>query len=208
MTQDFGNCDPEIMDEGLRDLLDALNRGEHIPGGSPRHMVMTRRAYDVRKLTMDLNCSFHTAAEIRDLFSRIIMKDVPDGFGLFPPFYTEFGCNITVGKGVFINAGCQFQDHGGIVLEDGVLIGHNTVIATLNHEQDPERRAGLIPKPVRICRNVWVGANCTILPGVTVGEGSIVAAGAVVTKDVPPMSVVGGVPAKFIKRVSTEGDGA
>ena len=189
--------------ESLRGLLSASTR---VDGGSEEHRAMTERAYDVRRLLMDLNCNYHTHDEIVSIFSEITGKQVDRSFGLFPPFYTEFGLNITVGKNVFINAGCQFQDHGGIVLEDGVLIGHNTVIATLNHDQDFRRRSSLIPKPVRICRDVWVGAGCVICPGVTVGEHSIVAAGAVVTKDVPPDVVVAGVPARVIKRLPEGGE--
>lgn len=189
--------------ESLRGLLSASTR---VDGGSEEHRAMTERAYDVRRLLMDLNCNYHTHDEIVSIFSEITGKQVDRSFGLFPPFYTEFGLNITVGKNVFINAGCQFQDHGGIVLEDGVLIGHNTVIATLNHDQDFRRRSSLIPKPVRICRDVWIGAGCVICPGVTVGEHSIVAAGAVVTKDVPPDVVVAGVPARVIKRLPEGGE--
>lgn len=183
-----------------------LAAGGRVEGGSPEHMAMTRRAYDVRRLLMDLNCSYHTHEEIVDLFSEITGKPVDPSFGLFPPFYSEYGLNITVGRNVFINAGCQFQDHGGIVLEDNVLVGHNTVIATLNHDQDYRRRSSLLPAPVRVCRDVWIGAGCVILPGVTIGERSIVAAGAVVTKDVPPDVVVGGVPARIIKHLPAPGD--
>lgn len=189
--------------ESLQRLLHSSTRVE---GGSPEHMAMTRRAYDIRRLLMDLNCNFHTHDEIVSLFSAITEKPVDPSFGLFPPFYTEFGKNITVGRNVFINAGCQFQDHGGIVLEDGVLVGHNTVIATLNHDQDYRRRSSLLPAPVRVCRDVWIGAGCVICPGVTIGEHSIVAAGAVVTKDVPPDVMVGGVPARIIKRLPEGGD--
>lgn len=189
--------------ESLRGLLSASTR---VDGGSEEHRAMTERAYDVRRLLMDLNCNYHTHDEIVSIFSEITGKQVDRSFGLFPPFYTEFGLNITVGKNVFINAGCQFQDHGGIVLEDGVLIGHNTVIATLNHDQDFRRRSSLIPKPVRICRDVWIGAGCVICPGVTVGKHSIVAAGAVVTKDVAPDVVVAGVPARVIKRLPEGGE--
>lgn len=189
--------------ESLRGLLSASAR---VDGESEEHRAMTERAYDVRRLLMDLNCNYHTHDEIVSIFSEITGKHVDRSFGLFPPFCTEFGLNITVGKNVFINAGCQFQDHGGIVLEDGVLIGHNTVIATLNHDQDFRRRSSLIPKPVRICRDVWIGAGCVICPGVTVGEHSIVAAGAVVTKDVPPDVVVAGVPARVIKRLPEGGE--
>ena len=194
--------DYESEMESLQRLLHSSTRVE---GGSPEHMAMSRRAYDVRSLLMDLNCNYHTHDEIVELFSEITEKPVDPSFGLFPPFYTEFGKNITVGRNVFINAGCQFQDHGGIVLEDGVLVGHNTVIATLNHDQDYRRRSSLLPAPVRVCRDVWIGAGCVICPGVTIGEHSIVAAGAVVTKDVPPDVVVGGVPARIIKRLPEGG---
>ena len=194
--------DYESEMESLQRLLHSSTRVE---GGSPEHMAMSRRAYDVRRLLMDLNCNYHTHDEIVELFSEITEKPVDPSFGLFPPFYTEFGKNITVGRNVFINAGCQFQDHGGIVLEDGVLVGHNTVIATLNHDQDHRRRSSLLPAPVRVCRDVWIGAGCVICPGVTIGEHSIVAAGAVVTKDVPPDVIVGGVPARIIKRLPEGG---
>ena len=100
---------------------------------------------------------------------------------------------------MFINAGCKFQDQGGITIGDDVLIGHNCVIATLNHSMDPDKRADMTAAPVKICDKVWIGANVTILQSVTIGEGAIVAAGAVVNKDVPARTVVGGIPAKVLK---------
>ena len=105
---------------------------------------------------------------------------------------------------MFINAGCKFQDQGGIFIEDGALIGHNVVLATLNHVASPKDRGSMIPAPIRIGKNVWIGANATILPGVTIGDGAIVAAGAVVNRDVPENTVVGGVPAKVIRTIGEE----
>lgn len=127
-----------------------------------------------------------------------------ESFGLFPPFYTDCGKNIHVGKNVFINMGCKFQDQGGIFIGDGVLIGHNVVLATLNHAKSPCDRSAMLPAPIHIGKNVWIGANATVLPGVTIGDGAIVAAGAVVNRDVPENTVVGGVPAKVIKHLSEE----
>ena len=122
-------------------------------------------------------------------------------FGLFPPIYSDFGKNIKIGKNVFINSGCCFQDQGGIELGDGCLIGHQVVIATLNHDLDPEKRGSMIPAAVKLGKNVWVGAHATILPGVTVGDNAVIAAGAVVTKDVPAYCVAAGVPARVIKQI-------
>ena len=111
------------------------------------------------------------------------------------------GKNINVGKNVFINSGCRFQDQGGIRIGDGTLIGHNVVITTLNHNFEPELRSGMKPAPVIIGKNVWIGASVTVVPGVTIGENAIIAAGSVVTKDVDSNTVVGGVPAKLIKTI-------
>ena len=123
---------------------------------------------------------------------------------MFPPFYTDCGKNLKIGKNVFINACCQFQDQGGIEIGNGTLVGPKTVIATLNHHMNPSKRANLIPKPVKIGKNVWIGANVTILPGVTIGNGAVIAAGAVVNKNVEANAVVGGVPARFIKTIEAE----
>ena len=124
-------------------------------------------------------------------------------FGLFPPFYTDCGKNITVGKNVFINSGCKFQDQGGITIGDGTLIGHNVVLATLNHGIAPEERHDLFPAPIHIGKNVWIGANAVVLPGVAIGDHAVIAAGAVVTKDVPANAVVGGIPAKVIRLIKS-----
>ncbi len=160
-------------------------------------------AQEAIRLTMELNTRYHTAAEIRTIMEKITGRPVPDDFCLFPPFTTDCGKNIQIGKRVFINSGCRFQDQGGIILGDGALIGHNCVMATLNHDMDPEHRGDLHPAPIVLGRNVWIGANVTITGGVTIGDGAIVAAGAVVTKDVPPNTVAGGVPARFIKTIET-----
>ena len=145
-----------------------------------------------------------TPEELRELFSRLTGRPVDESFGLFPPFYTDCGKNIHIGKNVFINMGCKFQDQGGIYIGDGALIGHNVVLATLNHAKSPRDRGSMVPAPIRIGKNVWIGSNATILPGVTIGDGAIVAAGAVVAGDVPENTIVGGVPAKLIRHLSEE----
>lgn len=189
----------------IHHLLERLNRGEAIEGGSELHQVMHLVAQEAMKLTAKLNGQYHTPEEVRELFSLLIGKKVDKTFALFPPFYTDCGKNISVSKNVFINAGCSFQDQGGITIGEGTLIGHNVVLATLNHDMDPNKRGTMHPAPIIIGKNVWIGANATVVAGVTIGEGAIIAAGAVVTKDVPPNVVVGGVPAKLIKPIHIEG---
>ena len=187
----------------LQTYTEMTARGEYIEGGSPAHIFMTDAAREAQRITAEMNSGYRSAEELRALFSRLTGQPIDESFGLFPPFYTDFGKNIHVGKGVFINSGCCFQDQGGITLGDGCLIGHQVVIATLNHDLDPARRGGMYPAPVRLGKNVWVGAHATILPGVTVGDGAVIAAGAVVTKDVPAGVVAGGVPARVLKTIPT-----
>ena len=138
------------------------------------------------------------------MFSQLIGQPVDESFALFPPFHTDCGKNIHIGKHVFINMGCKFQDQGGIFIGDGALIGHNVVLATLNHAMSPNHRGTMIPEPIHIGRNVWIGSNATVLPGVTIGDGAIVAAGAVVTRDVPENTIVGGVPARVMRHLREE----
>ena len=162
---------------------------------------MDEMSNEARRITFRLNAEFHTPEEVRALLSEIMGYTVPDTLRVFPPFYTDFGKNIHIGENVFINACCHFQDHGGVTLGDGCQIGHNVVFATLNHGIEPENRRFTYPAPIVLGRNVWVGSNSTILQGVTIGDNSVVAAGAVVTKDVPADTIVGGVPARVIKHI-------
>ena len=162
---------------------------------------MNEMSDEARRITFQLNTAYHTPEEVRRLLSELFGYTVPASLRVFPPFYTDFSKNITVGENVFINACCHFQDHGGVTLGDGCQIGHNVVFATLNHGLSPEERPITYPAPIVLERNVWVGSNATILQGVTIGENAVVAAGAVVTRDVPANTIVGGVPAKFIRKI-------
>ena len=183
----------------LKELLDYFRENDTIGENPEAIQLMRYYSREAQKITMKINTAFHEPAELQELFSELIGKPVDEGFGLFPPFYTDFGKNITLGKNVFINAGCKFQDQGGIFIDDGALIGHGVVLATLNHDMDPEKRQQLHPAPIHIGKRVWIGANATICSGVTIGDNAVVAAGAVVVKDVPADTVVGGVPAKILK---------
>lgn len=183
----------------LQDFLDHVHSGAPIEGGSPEHRFMHDAAQEAFRVTAQINNGYRTPDEIRVLLGELIGKPVDGSVTVFPPFYSEFGKNLTLGRGVFINLGCRSQDTGGITIGDGTLIGHGSTLTTLNHDVDPDRRADMIPAPIRIGRKVWLGAAVTIVPGITIGDGAIVGAGAVVTKDVPADSIVAGVPAKLIR---------
>lgn len=185
-------------------FLEHLNSGAPVEGGSEAHLCMHGVSQEALRLTAEMNSGYHTPEELRALFSRLTGQPVDKTFGLFPPFHADCGKNIHVGKHVFINMGCKFQDQGGIFIGDGTLIGHNVVLATLNHAMSPKDRGTMLPSPIHIGTNVWIGSNATVLPGVTIGDGAVVAAGAVVTKDVPENVIVGGVPARVIRPLSKE----
>ena len=172
--------------------------------GKEKIEKMMENSREVMKLTLELNTKYNSAQEIVELMSKITGKEVDKSFAFFPPFNTDYGENITFGKNVFLNSGCKFQDQGGITIGHNVLIGHNVVLATLDHNTCVSKRAELFVAPIIIEDNVWIGANVTVTSGVTIGKGSIVAAGAVVTKDVPEYSIVGGVPAKVIRELTEE----
>lgn len=188
----------------LTEFLEYLNSGKTVIACSEVHQYMCMLSQEALKLTTRLNNSYCTPEEIRAIFSELTGQTVDESFSMFPPFFTDCGKNLHVGKNVFFNSGCKFQDQGGIYIGDDALIGHNVVLATLNHSYNPAERANLIPAPIHIGKNAWIGSNATVLPGVTIGDGAVVAAGAVVTKDVPTNMIVGGVPAKIIKPVPME----
>ena len=183
----------------LREFLAHVNRGALIAGGSPHHRFMHGAAQEALRIIAELNTGYRTPEEVRALLSELTGKEIDESVALFPPFYSEFGKNLTIGKSVFINIGCRFQDTGGITIGDGTLIGHGSTLTTLNHSVDPYRRADMTPARIVIGRKAWLGASVTVVPGVTIGDGAIVGAGAVVTKDVPANAIVAGVPAKHIR---------
>ena len=192
----------------LDEFLDHVDSGALIEGGSEHHRFMHDAAQVAFHITAELNSGYRDPDEVRALLGRLTGRPVDDSVTLFPPFYSEFGKNLHLGKGVFINLGCRFQDTGGITIGDGSLIGHGSTLTTLNHSVDPDRRADMRPAPIVIGRKVWLGASVTVVPGVTIGDGAIVGAGSVVTKDVAPDTIVAGVPARPVRPTGFESVGA
>lgn len=192
------------MDTDLDEFYEQMKKREIVEAGSAIMRLFHEMSQEALKITMELNTKYHTPEEIVEIFSRLTGKTVDKSFRLFPPFYTDCGKNITVGKEVFINSCCHFQDQGGIVIGDNVLIGHNVTLATLNHDENPERRQSIHPAPIEIGKNVWIGSNVTILQGIKIGDGAIVGAGSVVTRDVPANCIVAGNPARMLRYIGKE----
>lgn len=183
----------------LQDFLDHVGSGAVIEGGSEQHRFMHGAAQEALRIVAEINTGYRTPGEVRALLSQLTGRPVDASVVVFPPFYSEFGRNLRLGKDVFINLGCRFQDTGGITIGNGTLIGHGSTLTTLNHGIDPDRRADMVPAPVVVGSKVWLGAGVTVVPGVTIGDGAIVGAGAVVTKDVPADAIVAGVPARLVR---------
>ena len=181
-------------------IFDRMRTGGIIPHSDPQWAEVWEIVNQTISLSSKLNASGNVD-EIRAILSEILGQNIDSSTTVLAPFSTNFGKHTTIGKNVFINHGCSFLDLGGITIEDDVLIGPQVKLVTENHPVDPSNRKSLDLKSIHIGKNVWLGAGAIILPGVTVGENSIVAAGAVVTKDVPSNTIVGGVPAKFIKHI-------
>lgn len=184
-----------------KDIFERDLMGEVIPLSDPDYGKIGVVIDQAQKTIAELNNSYHNRVEVNALFSRLTETEVDETFELLPPFYTDFGKNIRVGKRVFINHCCEFMDRGGITIGNDVLIGPKVNLITINHPLNPAQRRATFTAPIVIKNGAWIGAAATIMPGVTIGENSIVAAGAVVTKDVPDDIVVGGVPAKIIREI-------
>jgi len=190
-----------ILIKQSKSIFERLRAGQPIRLNDSEYPKVQEIVDRTLRLSAQLNNADNVDA-IRESLSAIIGKKIDESTTIFAPFYVNFGRFIVLGKNVFINHACSFLDMGGITIEDDVLIGPRVNLVSENHPLDPSDRRALITKPIVIKRNAWVGAGATILPGVTIGENAVIAAGAVVSKDVPANTVVGGVPAKFIKTIN------
>jgi acetyltransferase-like isoleucine patch superfamily enzyme len=132
---------------------------------------------------------------------RRIVKSLGRGVVIMPFVYCLYGTSLTIGDGVFINKGVVLEDSGGLSIGDGTHIGCNSVIMTTDHSPGDIKKLEL--RPVRIGRDVWIGANVSVLPGVTIGDGAIIGAGSVVTTDIEPYVVAVGAPARKVREISS-----
>lgn len=184
-----------------RDIFTRDLAGELIDMSDPEFGKIKEIILHTTKLTHKLNNGNHSPKQARKLFGKIIGKKLDSSTWIIPPFYVDFGRNIKVGKNFFMNQACTFMDRGGITIGDDVFIAPKVCLTTINHDFNPYNRQATFCKPIVIKDRAWIGINVTICPGVTIGENSIIAAGSVVTKDVPPNVIVGGNPARVLKSI-------
>lgn len=188
------------MSNNKSDIFDRLKKGEIIPADDSQAYRLREASYTTKRLLVQMNNS-SDPAEIRRLLGKITNAEIDESTAVFTPLYINYGKHTKIGKNVFINFDCVFLDLGGITIDDNVLIAPKVSLLSEGHPVSPEQRHSLMVGHIHIKKNAWIGANATILPGVTIGENAIVASGAVVSKDVPDNTIVGGIPAKVIKRI-------
>ncbi len=182
------------------DIFARLRSGQTVPFNDPEYHKLRDASFATKRLLLRLNQSTDPE-EMRALLSQITGRKIDASSAIFPPFHINYGKHTTIEKNVFINFDCVFLDFGGITIEDGVFIAPKVSLLTEGHPVSPEHRHSLTAAPIHVKRNAWIGASATIMQGVTIGENAIVAAGAVVTKDVPANTIVGGIPAKMLKAI-------
>lgn len=182
-------------------IFERMKAGESIRKEDAGYSQFMEAVAETIQLCVEMNATATTVEQVREKLSVIIGKEIDESTAIFPPFYTNFGRSISLGKNVFINHACSFLDMGGITIEDDVMLGPRVNLTSENHPLDPLDRKTVLPGHILIKRNAWIGAGATILPGITIGENAVVAAGAVVNRDVPANTVVAGVPARVIKEI-------
>ena len=185
----------------MNDIFTRLKKSE------PIHMLKETEYQEVahkemarcRQMCFRINSTFPENDILWELENKLFNGKLPKTSFLTPPFQVDYGCQMELGDHVFVNHDLTAMSAGGIILEDGVMIGPGTTLLTVNH--DFKDIQIIVCKPVRIKKNAWLGAQCIIMPGITIGEGAIVGSGSVVTHDVPAHAIVVGNPAKVLKKV-------
>lgn len=188
----------------MKDIFKKDLSGELVSPNEPGYDKLIDAIWNTMRLANELNTGYHTPDEVRSYLSRITGQEIDESVTLLPPFYIDFGKNICMGKRCWIQQGCTFFDRGGITLGNDVFIAPKVNLITINHDPNPENRSATYGRPIVIEDKVWIGINSTILPGVTIGYGSIVGANSVVTRSVPPFTVVAGNPARVIKEIKSK----
>lgn len=186
------------------EIFDRDVRGEMVSPNDPGYDLLITDIFDTMKTATEMNTGYRTPEEVHEFMGRILDKPLDKSTTVLPPLYIDYGKPVTIGKRCFIQQCCTFFSRGGIEIGDDVFIGPKCNLITINHDVNPDNRSATYGKPIKIEDKVWLGINATILPGVTLGYGCIVGANSVVTKDVPPMTIVAGNPARIIKKIEPQ----
>ena len=181
-----------------KSIFERLRAGEAVLFSDPDYGQVRDAAIRTTKLLATFNGT-SDLGRARELWGKISGIPLDVSSMIQVPFFINIGLFSRIGKNVYINHACSFLDMGTITIEDDVLIGPKVNLITEEHPLKPEERRSLRVKPIHIKRNAWIGASATLLPGVTVGENAVIAAGALVNRDVPKNTIVAGIPAKVIK---------
>lgn len=179
--------------------IEKMLDGEPVSMTDPTYGDAATHIAETWKKCEEINIVPRTVYELHDVIKEKLGIDLPDNSFIVQPFHIDIAKGLSVGDNVFINYNCSMMSAGRIIIEDNVQIGPNVMLVTTNH--DFNHREVVLHRPIVIKKNAWIGGRAMILPGVTVGENAVVAGGAVVTKDVEPNTIVGGNPAKVIKRL-------
>ena len=182
------------------DVFDRMKNGEEIDMVNDKEYMgeAFKEMQRSRKLCFKANNLEPYSDEIRKVLDELFEGRLPKTSYITPPFDIDRAKCITIGEHVFINHSLDCMSSGGITIEDNVMMGPEVALMTANHNL---KNLNILKcKPILIKKGAWIGARAIILPGVTVGEGAVLAGGAVVTKDVEPYTIVGGVPARVIGR--------
>lgn len=206
ITKPLCSMPPTFVSENMKqrimkNIFEKDLSGEMVSPNEPGYEALISDIFATIKTATEMNTSYRTSEEVHDYMGQILGKPLEKSTTVLPPFYIDYGKPVTIGKGCFIQQCCTFFGRGGITIGNGVFIGPKVNLITINHDPDPENRSATYGRPIVIEDKAWIGINSTILPGVRIGYGAIVGAGSVVTKDVPPMTIVAGNPAKFIKKI-------
>lgn len=185
----------------MKDIFQRELDGEEIRTDDPEYEKLIGTIRETMNTLAEFNGKPPFNENNKKLIAKVLGKNLDDSSAILPPFYADYGKNITIGKNVWIQQGCTFFDRGGITIGDNVYIAPKVNLITLNHLVNPYERSTTVAKPIKIGNRVWIGIAATVLSGVTIGENSIIGAGAVVTKDVPPNVFVAGNPARVISKL-------
>lgn len=174
-----------------------------LPSDDRDEEVEARRLV-AKRLFRAYNRTTETDVEVREKIKTELFRSVGKNVFIEPDFICELGSNITIGDNVFINFGCIIFDMGEVTIGDNAMFGPRVGIYTTNHAFDAEERIAnvVVSKPIHIGNRVWLSADVKIVQGVTIGDNSIIGAGSVVTKDIPPNVIAAGNPCRVIREIT------